>query len=140
MITCCYALYVLRKRRTKPFERSRAPSSGLNHIVAAGTAQNTFSPLTYSIYKGIFRRFHILVSKNLFFFDFLPKSKSIRKKKILKNFKMASKNRLVKGEIRAHCWSPDRDRRTLYLKNLATISNVYFSFKTELWSRLMIRL
>jgi len=23
---------------------------------------------------------------------------------------MASKNRLVKGEIRSHCWSPKRDR------------------------------
>ena len=47
---------------------------------------------------------------------------------------MSSKNRLVKGEIRAHCWSPDRDRTyTLFLKkSRRAISNVYFFLlKTE---------
>ena len=43
---------------------------------------------------------------------------------------MASKNRLVKGEIRAHCWSPDRDRTYtfIFFKSRHAISKKTFIF------------
>jgi hypothetical protein len=40
---------------------------------------------------------------------------------------MASKNRLVKGEIRSHCWSPKRDRTLSFVVRFVS----FFCFSRE---------